>query len=216
MARSFYNDEEQEFATPGLPAVPYEHVQKEPISRTTELQINKNGNLITSAPALESFVSKIRETTVDYYQKTSERLDYFFGTGRAHMAMTVDRIAEFKDEKEDLLPNICGVFTATLVGSIMTRTRIWPVRFIVPTTFGVVALKYALPGTYNNIANAVGNVYLNIEERKFPEFKNTRTQFSENYYKVLNNACELKKNAWNSLVGEVATARKTLSEIKKD
>lgn len=216
MGRSFYNDEEQEFATPGLPAVPYENDQKEPVSRTTELQINKNGNLITSAPALESFVSKIRETTVGYYKKASEKFDYIVGTGKAHMAMTVDRVAEFKDEKEELLPNICGVFTATLVGSIMSRNRIWPVRFIVPTTFGAVALKYALPGTYNNIACAVENVYLKIEERKFPEFKNTRSQIYQNYRESLRGACKLRENVWNSLVSEVAKVRKSLAEVKKD
>jgi organizing structure protein 2 len=213
MARSFYADEEEQYSTPGLPTVTHIQVPK-PITKNetsnTEIKINEFGNLIATAPGLEKFVSKIRKTTTEYYEEINEKYEFYTGTAKSHFGMTVDKIADFKGENENLLPNICTVLTSTLVGSIFARNHSLPIRFFTPVLFGAVALKYSLPNTFANVSGGFSNVGLAIERKYFPDFKETRENGLQKTQEVYKNAEQLKLNLWDGLVQNVSYARKSI------
>lgn len=221
MGRSFYSDEEETYSVPGLPTVAQIEESKTPASAvepsSASITINKFGNLITTSTGLENFVSKIRMTTQDYIGVFNEKYLYYTGTAQAHLGMTVARIYDFKGEDEQLLPNGCGVLTATLLGSIVSRTRSFPVRFFTPILFGGIALKYALPQTYQNVADGFKNVGLKVEAKYFPEFAKTREESSAKVSELKTSIQNLQTDSWNCLVDTVATTRKTICEtLKKD
>lgn len=221
MGRSFYKDEEDKYSTPGLPTVQHIAEPETPSANTTtEIKVNKFGNLITTSPALERFASKIRETATDYYECASEKYDFYTGTASSHFAMTVDKVAQFKGQDEELLPNICAVLTSTLVGSIVARNRSLPIRFFSPVLFGALALKYSLPQTYNNLSTGLQNVGLAVERKNFPEFKETRERSCEQLHGLCNSIQQFRVDSWNSLVSTVACTRQSvcssLKSLKKD
>lgn len=215
MGRSFYKDEEDQYSTPGLPTV--SHIKNEANELTTateaDIKINKFGNLITTSPALESFVSKIRETTTSYYNIINEKFEFYTSTAGSHLEMTKYKILDFKGEHEDLLPNGCTVLTATLVGSIVSRNRSLPIRFVTPILFGGIALKYVLPETYANVSNGFQHVGLSLENKYFPEFKQTREDNLKKFDQFMDSACALKQNSWNGLVSCVSTTRKSILSV---
>ncbi|GMK55260.1 hypothetical protein CspeluHIS016_0203160 [Cutaneotrichosporon spelunceum] len=69
-----------------------------------------------------------------------------------------------KDEK--LTPGIIYVLVAGLTGSVLTRTRSFPVRFLAPPALALAALPYFLPKTAHNL-----RAYLSgLEDKHAPEF----------------------------------------------
>lgn len=221
MGRSFYSDEEDKFSVPGLPTVAHiedAEAKEKGRATSTEITINKFGNLITSSPALEGFVSKVRKNVEHYYDVASEKYEFYTGTAKAHFNMTASRLYEFKGEDEQLLPNGCSVLTATLFGSIVARNHSIPVRFFTPLIFGGVALNYALPQTYRNVANGFQSVGLGIENKYFPEFSKTREESVAQISELKNSLENVQKDAWNGLVEIVADTRKSLCDLvgKKD
>lgn len=222
MGRSFYTDEEDKYSVPGLPTVAHieDAAAKEKARETssTEITINKFGNLITTSPALEGFVSEVRKNVNYYYDIANEKYEYYTGTAKAHFNMTAARLYEFKGEDEQLLPNGCSVLTATLFGSIVSRNHAFPVRFFTPLLFGGVALRYALPQTYRNVASGFENLGLGIESKYFPEFTKTREESLAQIAELKKSVENVQNDAWNCLVDTVAQTRKSIGSLveKKD
>lgn len=223
MARSFYADEEETYATPGLPTIPQPEslpLQNATTTSNTTLTVNNSGNLITTSPALQRFVSQLREKTVNYYTAASERLDRFTSTGHAHFFMTVDRVAEFKAEDEPLLPHACTVLTASLVGAIFARGRAFPLRFVTPLVFGGLALHWTMPHTFDNVAGSIKGISLAVEDSYFPSFRETRREASVKTHNAVVELQQLQNKAWEGLVQNVACVRKgidsALTTVKKD
>lgn len=223
MARSFYADEDEKYSTPGLPTITHGETIKDETKQTpsnSQITINKFGNLITTAPALQKFSANIRETTTEYYNTFTEKYEFYTGTAKSHFAMTVDRISDVKGKDEDFLPNICTVLTSTLAGSIVSRSHSMPIRFFTPVLFGSIALKYTLPQTYENVSGVFSNIGLKIENKYFPGFKETREQSYKQSEDFCQNVEKLQNNLWNGLVESVGCVRKSIcssiSSLKKD
>lgn len=75
---------------------------------------------------------------------------------------------------EPLNPGIIYVLVAGLTGSVLTRTRSFPVRFLAPPLFTLAALPYFLPKTSHNL-----RAYLSdVEDRVAPEFAAKHDHFN--------------------------------------
>lgn len=218
MGRSFYNDEETTYSVPGLPTVAQVSEPKTQETIPSNSSINEFGNYITTSIGLENFVSKVRQSVRDYYEIAEEKYLFYTGTAQAHFGMTAARIYEFKAEDEQLLPNGCGVLTAALFGSIVARNHALPIRFFTPVLFGAVALKYALPQTYRNVSQGFENLGLGLESKYFPEFTETRKNACAKVSELSKSFETIEADSWNSLVGTVSCARKSIIEAigKKD
>lgn len=79
-----------------------------------------------------------------------------------------------KDEK--LTPGIIYVLVAGLTGSVLTRTRSFPIRFLAPPTFALAALPYFLPKTAHNLRAYISD----IEDKQAPEFAAKHDAFNQN------------------------------------
>lgn len=77
---------------------------------------------------------------------------------------------------ESLTPGIIYVLVAGLTGSVLTRTRAFPLRFLAPPTFALVALPYFLPKTAHNLRTYVSN----LEDKYTPEFATKHDEFNAN------------------------------------
>lgn len=77
---------------------------------------------------------------------------------------------------EALTPGIIYVLVAGLTGSVLTRTRSFPVRFLAPPTLALAALPYFLPKTAHNLRQYVSD----IEDKNFPDFAAKHDQFNQN------------------------------------
>jgi organizing structure protein 2 len=75
-----------------------------------------------------------------------------------------------------LTPGIIYVLVAGLTGSVLTRTRSFPVRFLAPPVFALAALPYFLPKTAHNLRNYVSE----IEDKQAPEFAAKHDAFNQN------------------------------------
>ncbi|TXT08986.1 hypothetical protein VHUM_02460 [Vanrija humicola] len=80
---------------------------------------------------------------------------------------------------ESLTPGLIYVAVAGLTGSVLTRTRSFPVRFLAPPVFALAALPYFLPKTAHNLRQYVSDA----EDKHFPEFAEKHDR--------INNALEL-------------------------
>jgi organizing structure protein 2 len=66
---------------------------------------------------------------------------------------------------ESLTPGIIYVLIAGLSGSVLTRTRAFPVRWLTPPVFALAAMPYFLPKTSHNLRNYLSDV----EDKYVPE-----------------------------------------------
>ncbi|TYJ54147.1 hypothetical protein B9479_005245 [Cryptococcus floricola] len=67
---------------------------------------------------------------------------------------------------EPLNPGLIYVLISGLSGSVLTRTRSLPIRFLAPPIFTLLAFPYFLPKTSHNIRS----YFSNLENKHFPEF----------------------------------------------
>ena len=77
---------------------------------------------------------------------------------------TSDRLKSLHDPTEPLTPSLLYVGVATLSSTIFTRTRSFPVRFLLPPTFFILSLNYFLPKTSDNVSTYLTS----LEETYFP------------------------------------------------
>lgn len=83
-----------------------------------------------------------------------------------------------------MTPGIIYVLIAGLTGSVISRTRAFPIRFLTPPLFTVLAMPYFLPKTSANIRQYLSDV----EDRQFPEFAQRHDQImatSESHWEML-------------------------------
>ncbi|WVR06960.1 hypothetical protein IAU60_003996 [Kwoniella sp. DSM 27419] len=74
---------------------------------------------------------------------------------------------------ESLTPGLIYVLIAGLSGSVLSRTRSLPVRFLAPPLFTLLAAPYFLPKTSHNIRKYLSD----IEDRNFPAFAARHDRF---------------------------------------
>ncbi|KAL1411425.1 hypothetical protein Q8F55_002381 [Vanrija albida] len=67
---------------------------------------------------------------------------------------------------EPLVPGLIYVAVAGLTGSVLTRTRAFPIRFLAPPVFAAIALPYFLPKTAHNLRQYISDA----EDKHIPEF----------------------------------------------
>lgn len=77
---------------------------------------------------------------------------------------------------ESLTPGLIYVLVAGLSGSVLTRTRAFPIRWLTPPLFTLIAMPYFLPKTAHNLRNYLSEV----EDKHFPEFAMRHDQFNSN------------------------------------
>ena len=74
------------------------------------------------------------------------------------------KVSSLIADDEPLTPGILYVGVATLAGSVFTRYRSFPLRFLTPPLFLVGSLNYFLPRTTQNVSN----YYVELESRHLP------------------------------------------------
>ncbi|GMM29282.1 hypothetical protein DAMA08_019980 [Martiniozyma asiatica (nom. inval.)] len=224
MPRSFYQND----STPSLPGLPEVALKDSPIEATTPISeshpsldppsasvISPSGHYITTTPALQSIASSVRQTTTDYYKVVSEKWEFYTSTAKAHWGMTVDRTKDLVDPSDAFLPNACYVLTGSLFGSIIARNRGLALRIATPWFAGLTVMKFALPGTFDNLSAIVGGKYLQVESEKAPQLKAAREEFSQGLKEFKKSGQDGKHNAWVGLVDTVHEARVAISRAFK-
>lgn len=86
-----------------------------------------------------------------------------------HVLVTDSNVGEVKSvlpPDEALNPGLIYVLVAGLSGSVLSRTRSLPVRFLAPPLFTLLAFPYFLPKTSHNVRKYLSN----LEDKHFPEF----------------------------------------------
>jgi len=127
--------------------------------------------------------------------------------------MTVDRTKAIVSPNDNFLPNSLYVLSATLLGSIITRNRSLPLRFTTPWIFGAISLKFALPGTYDNLTSSISQKYLQLEQSKMPELKKAREESLNGLSEFQKSAESGKESAWAGLVATVHNAREQVCDL---
>lgn len=94
----------------------------------------------------------------------------------ASAKLTLGEVKQVVPKDEKLTPGIIYVLIAGLTGSVLTRTRSFPVRFLAPPVFALAALPYFLPKTASNLRNYVSE----IEDKAAPDFAAKHDQFNQN------------------------------------
>ncbi|KAK6910003.1 hypothetical protein I203_104030 [Kwoniella mangroviensis CBS 8507] len=74
---------------------------------------------------------------------------------------------------ESLNPGLIYVLISGLSGSVLTRTRSLPIRFLAPPLFTLAAAPYFLPKTSHNIRKYISD----LEDKNFPEFAARHDRF---------------------------------------
>lgn len=77
----------------------------------------------------------------------------------------IGRVKSIHDPTEPLTPASLYVAISTLTGSILTRTRTLPIRFITPPIFFFASLSYFLPKTSTNLNTYLGS----LEDKYLPQ-----------------------------------------------
>lgn len=72
------------------------------------------------------------------------------------------------------MPGLIYVLVAGLTGSVLSRTRAFPVRFLAPPTFAAVALPYFLPKTAHNLRRYISDA----EDKYIPELAEKHDRFN--------------------------------------
>jgi organizing structure protein 2 len=76
---------------------------------------------------------------------------------------------------ETLTPGLIYVLVAGLTGTVLTRTRSFPVRFLAPPLFTLAALPYFLPQTAHNLRRYVSD----LEDKHAPELAASHDRFNQ-------------------------------------
>lgn len=85
----------------------------------------------------------------------------------------VEEVKSVVAQDEPLTPGIIYVLIAGLTGSVITRNRSFPLRWLAPPLFTVAAAPYFLPKTSHNI-----RAYLSdLEDKHFPELAARQDRF---------------------------------------
>lgn len=82
------------------------------------------------------------------------------------LTLHTEEVKSVLPRDENLTPGIIYVLISGLTGSVISRTRAFPIRFITPPLFTLLAMPYFLPKTASNIRQYLSDV----EDRHFPEF----------------------------------------------
>lgn len=220
MGRTFYSAD----ATPAVPGLP-EATRADHLLETTEplaashaalqpgapVVVNPAGRQIASTPALEALAARIRTAVVDTYEDVSEKVDYYSSVAVSHWGMTVDRTKSIVSSEDQFLPNSLYVLSAALAGSIITRNRGLPTRFLTPWVFSAVALNLAMPHTYANIAGSLADKYQQVEAAKVPELTKARLEAVEGVRQLSESTSAQTDVAWESLVSTVHNSREAIT-----
>ncbi|WVQ80733.1 hypothetical protein IAT38_002838 [Cryptococcus sp. DSM 104549] len=114
---------------------------------------------------------------VPYISQSREAVSGVLGDARSYVQTGVSKWITFERKverevksvlppDEQLNPGLIYVLIAGLSGSVLTRTRSLPIRFLAPPLFTLLAFPYFLPKTSHNIRS-----YLSaVEDKNFPEF----------------------------------------------
>lgn len=86
-----------------------------------------------------------------------------------------DEVKQIVPTDESLTPGIIYVLVAGLTGSVLSRTRSFPVRFLAPPIFATAALPYFLPKTAHNLRKYISDV----EDKHCPEFAARHDHFNQ-------------------------------------
>ncbi|WVN88389.1 uncharacterized protein L203_103596 [Cryptococcus depauperatus CBS 7841] len=114
---------------------------------------------------------------VSYVARSREAVNGILGEAKSSVQNGVSRWISFErsverevksvlPHDEYLTPGIIYVLVASLSGSVLTRTRSLPVRFLAPPLFTLLAFPYFLPKTSHNIRG----YFSKLEDKYFPEF----------------------------------------------
>ncbi|WWC62073.1 uncharacterized protein I303_104663 [Kwoniella dejecticola CBS 10117] len=121
---------------------------------------------------------------VPYIAQTREAVTGVLGDARGYLQSGVGSWIGFerrveKEVKsilppdEPLNPGLIYILVSGLSGSVLTRTRSLPIRFLAPPLFTLAAFPYFLPKTSSNIRKYLSD----IEDKNFPEFAARHDRF---------------------------------------
>ncbi|KDQ12565.1 hypothetical protein BOTBODRAFT_161460 [Botryobasidium botryosum FD-172 SS1] len=120
--------------------------------------------LIETHSELEQNIGKIREAATSAYFNARAKLQSEVNGWIEVEGAVEKKVKELIAPDEPLSPGILYVGVTTLTGSVITRNRSFPVRFLVPTTFLMLSLPFFLPKTSHNLNEYISD----LEAHYFP------------------------------------------------
>ncbi|KAK4683572.1 MICOS complex subunit MIC26, partial [Tremellales sp. Uapishka_1] len=125
---------------------------------TTSVLVEARGYLQSGVGKWVGFERKVEG-------ERAERADSDDMTDHASIS-PIGEVKTILSPEEPLTPGLLYVLISGLTGSVLTRTRALPIRFLTPPLFTLLAMPYFLPKTSSNIRSYLSQV----EDRHFPEF----------------------------------------------
>lgn len=109
---------------------------------------------------------------------------------------------------ESLTPGIIYVLIAGLTGSVLTRTRAFPIRWLTPPLFTVLAAPYFLPKTSHNV-----RAYLSrVEDAHMPELAREHDRLNARLGSMWNSSVQTVSGAGDQAKGWSKKAVQTVED----
>ena len=104
------------------------------------------------------------------YRRENARVNVY--AMEKYLTLFVGEMKSVFPADESLTPGIIYVLIAGLSGSVLTRTRSFPLRLLAPPLLALVAMPYFLPKTSHNLRGYLSD----LEDEHFPTFANRHDQ----------------------------------------
>ncbi|WWC70089.1 uncharacterized protein I206_104036 [Kwoniella pini CBS 10737] len=144
---------------------------KLPIYPTSES--NPLITLVEKPNPLVPYISQGREAVTGVLSEARGYLQSGVGSWIGFERSVEKEVKSILPSDESLNPGLIYILVAGLSGSVITRTRSLPIRFLTPPLFTLAAFPYFLPKTSNNIRKYLSD----LEDKKFPEFSKKHDRF---------------------------------------
>ncbi|WWC89226.1 uncharacterized protein L201_004144 [Kwoniella dendrophila CBS 6074] len=145
--------------------------EKLPIYPTAES--NPLITLIEKPNPLVPYIAQSREAVTGVLKDARGYLQSGVGNWIGFERRVESEVKSILPADESLNPGLIYVLIAGLSGSVLTRTRSLPIRFISPPLFTLLASPYFLPKTSHNIRKYLSD----FEDENFPDFAKKHDHF---------------------------------------
>ncbi|ORY32828.1 apolipo protein O-domain-containing protein, partial [Naematelia encephala] len=122
--------------------------------------------LIETPHPLSPYIARARESTTSLFGGASEQVESGVKRWIGFERRVEHEVKQILPRDEPLTPGIIYVLIAGLSGSVLTRTRSFPIRWLTPPLLTLAAMPYFLPKTSHNIRQYLSDV----EDHHFPAF----------------------------------------------
>ncbi|RCK63582.1 MICOS subunit MIC26 [Candida viswanathii] len=202
--RSFYEDDDYIVNKPGTttPITP-SLAQKESVHGDVTFV---DGMVIRTTPLLEKYANAVRHFVHDKVSLWGAELATQQSAARNEWRIVRREVTDVI--REPVLPGLIYVLTASLTGSILVRRSNVLVRFVTPLAFGIGAVWWVMPRTFE----AVGRRYGELEREYAPDVYVKRVELGKDVEEFKKSVEQGVEDVKTSVLRGVHDLRKTIKE----